>query len=371
MRIGFDARLYSDVSSGIGSYTRNLIENLVKISSGHEYYLFLDSPLPPGVVRLKNTFTEIIPEKKRILWTNFYLPGRLSKLDIDLYHGTANFEIPIRKVTRYVVTIHDIIPKLFPELIPFKHRLIFNLFTKRALKVADKVITVSEHSKKDIVRFFNADENKIKVIYEAASEIFRPIRDSAILKEFREKYKLPEEFILFLGLLEPKKNIMRIIKSFLFLKEKGLRCKLVIGGRKGWYFENIFKLARELNLTNDIIFTGFVPEEDLPLLYNSSRLFVFPSLYEGFGLPVLEAMACGIPVITSRTSSLPEIAADAALYVDPLSIDSIVEAIDQVYKDEDMRGSMIERGIQRARHFSWQKAAAETLNIYREITGDF
>ena len=376
MRIGLDARLAFYDRTGIGQYTRALLTYLPTVSTDQDqFFLFCDRQ--PFINPWSDPRLSIvpIPRKQRILWTNFSLPPFLKAKQIDLYHGVCNFELPVRKVCPYVITIHDLIPLFFPKLVPKKHLILFRILMRRVAQIADKIITDSNSSKKDILDRLGVPEEKVQVIYLAHHPVYRPIPDRNKIESILAKYHLNGKYLLFTGVLEPKKNLLRLIEAFHLLKTqinplKDL--KLVLVGGTGWGYagagENLSRLIEQRELKEEVIFTGYVPDEDLPYLYNGAELFVFPSLYEGFGLPVLEAMACGTPVVTSKVSSLPEIVGEAGKLVDPYDPWNIAEGISEVLTNQTLRQSMIEKGLQRASLFSWQQTAAETLAVYRSIT---
>jgi glycosyltransferase involved in cell wall biosynthesis len=241
---------------------------------------------------------------------------------------------------------------------------------KRAVESADGIIAVSENTRRDLAELLGVPTERVDVIYHAADERFRPLDDQAA-KEFCQEHDLPESFILWVGILEPRKNLEVLLRALTILrdKEKELHHKLVVAGAKGWLYENTIKLVDELRLADDVIFFGTASVADLLLLYNGARLFVFPSLYEGFGLPPLEAMACGTPVVCSRTSSLPEVLGEAALYFDPLDAEALAEAIQRLAEDEGLRQELRQRGLEQAAKFSWQKTAEQTLAVYRRVYG--
>lgn len=376
MRIGLDARLAFYDKTGIGRYTRALLTYLPAVSTDQDHY-FLFCDRQPFVNPWSDPRLNIvpIPRKQRILWTNFSLPPLLKTKQIDLYHGVCNFELPVRKVCPYVVTIHDLIPLFFPKLVPKKHLILFRILMRWVARIADKIITDSYSSKKDILNRLGVPEEKIQVIYLAHHPDYHPIPDRHKIESILAKHHLNGKYLLFTGVLEPKKNLLRLIEAFHLLKtqinpDKDL--KLVLVGGRGWGYaganENLSRLIERRELKEEVIFTGYVPDEDLPYLYNGAELFVFPSLYEGFGLPVLEAMACGIPVVTSKVSSLPEIVGEAGKLVDPYDPRNIAEGISEVLTNQTLRQSMIEKGLQRAHLFSWQRTAAETLAVYRSVT---
>jgi glycosyltransferase involved in cell wall biosynthesis len=268
-----------------------------------------------------------------------------------------------------VVTVHDLTFKTRPEtrgdLISRFH---WEFFGVRGARRADHVITISQNTQRDIQHFLNVPEERISVIYEAAASIFRPVEPESARITARGKYGIEGRYILFVGTLEPIKNLSRLIEAYALARQRGMtEPSLVVVGQKGWQFADIFARVERLGLQDEIVFTGFVPDEDLPALYSGADVFVMPSLYEGFGLPVLEAMACGTPVLTSDVSSLPEIASDAAILVNPMDVDALAEALERVCGDDYLRQNMRLAGLARAAQFSWRRCAEETREVYRRV----
>ena len=372
MNIGIDARLLCN-GTGIGRYTRSLFFALARRQSQTDtYFLLFDRDYPPGQIpALPSNFRALTAHcQTRMLWTNWHVPRLLRQHGIEVYHGVCNFELPVRKACRYVVTIHDLVPLFFPKLVPKKHRLFFELFMKRAAHTADLIITDSEHSKQDIVRYLNVPAEKIRVIYlgyePSVPHGDDPPRLAAILK----RYGISQPYLLFVGVIEPKKNLARLLEAFALLRQEtsvGKELQLVLAGGKGWFSDHLLPKVQELRLTEQVIFTGFVPEADLPDLYRGAEVFVFPSIYEGFGLPVVEAMAHGVPVVTSNGSSLPEIAGDAGILVDPHDPAAICAGIAEVLRHPGKKDRMRRAGLQRAQQFTWQQTAAATYQVYQEV----
>jgi glycosyltransferase involved in cell wall biosynthesis len=235
----------------------------------------------------------------------------------------------------------------------------------RFLRAADVIIAVSECTRRDAVRLYGIDQAKIRVVYEGVNPRFRPLDDREQLEALRHRYALPARFLLYVGTIEPRKNLPALFEAF---KQIGLPgVKLVIVGKKGWLYDETFARLQALGLEREVVFTGFVPDDDLPGLYTLAEAFVFPSLYEGFGLPVLEAMACGTPVITGNVSSLPEVMGDAGILVAPGDVGGLVTALKRVLTDSHLRAQMSAKGLAQARKFTWEKAAQETLAVYRRV----
>jgi len=369
MRIGIITDSIDGKGGGIGVYVYNLIKNLNIIDKENKYYLIHYMRTDLDIYKSNK---EIVIHRPKIplksaIWRYGILPRKLRNQGIDLIHdpyeiGPLSFDIPFKKI----ITIHDVTPLLFPKLYGLIGIMLHKILYKKTVRNVDKIITCSTFSKKDIIKYLKVSQEKIKVIYNAADEKFKPLKQKEII-EVRQKYNLGAQFILYVGLLHPRKNIPSLIKAYHKLKKEGMGNKLVIAGKRSGKYKEIFKTVERLNLQKNVIFTGYVPDEDLPALYNAADLFVYPSLYEGFGLPPLEAMACGTPVITSNTSSLPEVVGNAGIMIDPYDVDGLAKAMYKVLRNDRLRDDMIKKGLKRAKMFSWEKAAKETLDVYEEI----
>jgi glycosyltransferase involved in cell wall biosynthesis len=238
-----------------------------------------------------------------------------------------------------------------------------------SVKRSDVAIAISQSVKEDIVRILGVQPEKVKVIYLGKHERFRPIRDPERLSRFRTKYGLSRRVVLFVGLIEPRKNLATLVQAFASLKSLHGDFCLVLAGDYGWGCQDVLASVRRYGIENHVLFPGFIPDGELPELYNLADVFVYPSLYEGFGLPVLEAMACGVPVVTSNVSSMPEVVGEAGLLVDPRSVEELAQGIRRVLTDATLRSQMREKGLERSELFSWEKTARETLEVYRQIAG--
>ena len=289
-----------------------------------------------------------------------------------VFHATEHLLPPLR-TARSVFTFHDGIYALFPQFHLRLNLWFLNLMMPRFLRQANRIIAVSECSRRDCIRLYNVPQSKITVIHEAADPKWRPIDTSDALDLVRRKYGVPSRFMLFLATIEPRKNIGTILEAMQVMVAQSIDLAsddlpvLVVAGRKGWLYEPLFAKVAELALTQRVIFTGYVPDQDAVALMNAATLFVFPSLYEGFGLPALEAMACGTPVVCSDTSSLPEVVGDAAVTVSPTDVAALAAALQSVWSRPDVRAGLRARGLARAATFSWERAAAQTANVYREV----
>ncbi|MEW5766349.1 MAG: glycosyltransferase [bacterium] len=368
--IGIDGRVLGYYKGGVPEYIYNLVENLgLMKENGFKYIIFQggqrNSFSANSNIRQQTIRIPSFHFQEQIFW-----PVELSKQGIDLFHGTACIT-PLIRPCKSIITIHDLAWVRFPQYLPDPFLSGLKKWIPISIKGADLIIAVSRKTKEDIIEFFGVPENKIKVVYEGVNKrVYRPIEDTRSMEKIRQKYHIFDPFILNVGALQPRKNIQGIIKAYYKLKNDNyLDYKLVIPGRKGWLYNEIFQLVRDLELEKDVIFTGAVENEELSYLYNAAELFVFPSFYEGFGLPVLEAMACGTPVITSNTSSLTEVAGEAAILVDPHNVEELAEAMHRVLTDTALKDQMREKGLEQVSKFSWEKCARETLEVYQEALG--
>jgi glycosyltransferase involved in cell wall biosynthesis len=372
MRICIDTSPAVHRRAGLGRYAQELLAALLAADTDNEYVAFYhrprDAQIDPPLDRVPHLTTSLDTKPWRfaaLFAQSLRIPQDRMFPGIDLFHATDHL-LPRLTRIRTVFTLHDLIFRLYPETHKPLNRWFLTLVMPRFLKAADAIIAVSEHTKRDAVRFYGLDEAKIHVIYEGVDARFRPASAEAMAR-VRRDHGLPPEFILSLGTIEPRKNLTSLLEAYHDLRARGFEAKLVIVGQKGWLYEGFFRRLHELGLENEVLFTGFVPDADLPALYSAAELFVFPSLYEGFGLPVLEALACGAPVVTSNRSSLPEVAGDAALLVDPTSVADVQAAIITVLESEDVRADLRARGPRQAARFSWDKTARETLSVYQSV----
>lgn len=372
MRIGINARQMLGKKDGIGYYTYHLIRNLTRIDKGNEYVIF--SPKCPSLnlenKNFKNSSIKFPITSKflRGFWEHFLLPLEYTYKKIDLLHCLAH-TFPLVFKGRRVLTIHDIAFLVHPRIIPKPLYFYYLTFISSAVSSADKIIAISHHTKADLIKLLRVPSSKIKVIYQGVSSIFQPLKPKGNFQRVKTKYNIRGRFILYLGSLVKRKNLKRLIRAYYVLKKtKKIEQQLLIVGARGYPFSpDIFSLVKELGLGQEVIFTGYVPERDVSIFYNTADLLVYPSLYEGFGLPVLEAMACGCPVITSRNSSLLEIAGEAAILINPYNIDEIAYWMYQLLIDNRLGKDLIQKGFQRARQFRWENTAQDTLGVYEEV----
>ncbi|OGS18427.1 MAG: hypothetical protein A3J83_01025 [Elusimicrobia bacterium RIFOXYA2_FULL_40_6] len=367
MRIGIDISTLAKHTGGINKYIVNLLKHLALIDSKNEYLLYSHKSIvlqPP--LNMPNFLMKEHKNSHRIIWMEYNLPKAVNNDAVDVIHSPC-YIIPLISKAPQVLTVHDMISSIYPTNFTLKHMIIYNTLVPLSIMKAKKIITDSESTKNDLMRILRVPEKKITTIHLGVDKVFCQIKDENKLAQIRKKYSIEGKFILSVGVLEPRKNIARLIESFNLLKKQNkIEHKLVIAGGKGWFYDSVYETAKKLGLENEIIFTGFVPDEDLPLLYNCADVFAFPSLYEGFGLPVLEAMACGVPVVASNNSSLSEISGDSAVLVNPYSIEEIAEAIKKVINNGPLRKNLIEKGLNRVKQFTWEETTRKTLAVYSE-----
>jgi glycosyltransferase involved in cell wall biosynthesis len=373
MTIAYDVSFLHKKKTGIGVYIYNLIKHILAIDDVNHYILFGGS-LSLDLERAKALQAENVTLKlytipgaiKRFLWNdlNFNVDGFIG--DFDLLHSTEGFVLPATPKKR-AVTVHSVAARILPSF--FSPSIIRdNSHLEKVVRHADAVITVSEASKKDIIRLFGAEENRIHVHYIGRDDNFQKIADESLLAKAQKQYSLPEKFFLFVGTLHPAKNVGGLIDSFeSFVRRTGSDYKLVIVGNYGWMFDEIKPKVERLCKNRLGAHLGYVKNEDLPAIYNLSRALVLPSFYESFGIPILEAMSCGIPVICSRTSAMPEIAGEAAIYVDPHDMNEIAQAMLRMIQDEDHYAELSTIAFQRSKLFNWDETAKKTLSLYKAL----
>ena len=375
LRIGFDLTPLSVARSGVGTYTACLLEQL---QQGPDTILPL-SHYPAGYRWSEGNHAARPKAINKTLWMQLHLPRELKQLQPDLCHFT-NHVAPLWIACPSILTIHDMTLWLYPAYHPWRRLATMRPVIPYAARRAAAIITVSHSAKADIVRILGLSPDKVHVIYEAAGPEFRPLvedseRNSPTgpeLDTVRRAYKLPSRFLLHVGTLEPRKNMVRLLQAFSDLRRtRAVPHDLVLVGQRGWKWEQIFAAVENLDLAGAIHFLDYVPGIRLPALYNLADALVYPSLYEGFGLPVIEAMASGLPVVTSPRGALPEVAGEAAQMVDPTDVESIAEGIRQVLTDRSLHASLRARGLTQAARFSWSKTAEQTRQLYCQVvTGE-
>ncbi|MCP4264284.1 MAG: glycosyltransferase [Candidatus Brocadiaceae bacterium] len=370
-RIGMNVSKSFDVKTGVGRYTLNLCKSILRADSKNEYFLYssdqTDGVCRSDMKRVHDRKTGIIFRNNllRILWEQIALPFFSVSDKLDLYHFTDHALSLLLRTHPTIITVHDIAFIRFPHLFNKSRQVYKKYIFEKSIKKADFIVVPSYSTKKDILHYYRIEEKKIRVVYNGIESRFRPIGN---VEEYRRKNNLPSKMILNVGTLEPRKNIVALIKAFEKLRERGLNdYSLVIAGGKGWLYKQILEEIKNNEVSQSILYLDVVKDEDLPVLYNCADIFVYPSLYEGFGLPPLEAMACGVPVITSDTSSLPEVVGDAGIMINPTDVNSLCDSIYNLLNDRELRNRMRVRGLERSKLFSWEKAAKDMLGIYNEL----
>lgn len=415
MKIGIDIRTLMDIQySGIPEYTLNLIKEILKLDKKNEYKLFYNSgkDVSKRLPQFSSNSAEIIktnyPNKlfNNVMQRVLGIPKIDQLINVDLFFMPNIGFVSLSNQCKKIITVHDLSFLRFPEFFSLKMRAWHNIVgVKKVLNEFDKIIAVSENTKNDLIDLCDIKEEKIKVIYHGVGNEYGVVEtNSQKLKDIKNKYSLPDNFILYLGTLEPRKNVEGIIQAYGELREKNkprtkdISCrrhyttdcdklfnhptlseeffvrgknlenfKLAIAGGRGWKAGNIFKAWSKSKYKDDIIFLGYVDSADKVYIYNSAALFVYPSFYEGFGLPPLEAMACGIPVVCGFASSLPEVAGSAAVMVDPYNINSIAGAMEQILIDNELKNDLIKKGLAQAKRFSWEKTAVEYVGLFNNF----
>lgn len=375
MRIGIDIRsLVEGKQSGVEEYVINLLTNIFELDTKNEYRLFCNA------YKSKSLDISIFKNYKNVKIYKFNWPNKILNLSFRLFNypkinkmlgGVDIFFAPnimffgISKKCKLVLTIHDLSFEYYKRFLsPWRRFWHWFLGPKKLAQRADKIICPSYSTKNDLIKTYKIPAEKIEVVYSGLNNDFKKLE--AISYKLKAMYGLPEKFILFLGTFEPRKNIIGIISAYEKLKvEYNVPHKLVLAGGSGWQNKSVFEAITKSNVKNDIILTGAIDQKDKCAIYNLTSLFIYPSFYEGFGFPPLEAMACGVPVITSSCSSLAEVAGDGALMVNPYNVEEIAAAMQHVLFDEKLQGNLVRKGYEQTKKFGWEEAANETLEMFR------
>lgn len=369
-QIGIDAHMIGARETGNETYVLNLLQHLPQESFAQPFKykaIVLNRSDVPAQIDFNEhlDFVQVGPPAS-LVRIPVSMPILVAREKLDLLHVT--YVAPPICPCPTVVSVHDIAFKRYPEFFPAHVRLVLSLLVPLSMRRAAQIITISESAKNEIVAHYGIPEEKITVTYLAAAPHFAIDDDRSRWAQVKERYGVEGDFILAVGNLQPRKNIRRLIQAYAQLPTYlQSRYRLVIVGQALWLHSDVYQTSVENNLQDRVVFTGYVPEPDLVLLYNAATLFVYPSLYEGFGLPVLESMACGTPVITSNCSSLPEVAGQAAILIDPTKTTEISEAMASVIADPDLAQSLSEQGLERAQIFSWQQTARQTRDVYAKV----
>lgn len=392
MRIGIDVSVLSNVTTGVENYTLKLIQGLSQVDSLNRYILFSNTdegrcklfqlPLSSGPDKT-DPYDLPLPETERLsrnfsiktshsfpnrpLWRQLAIPSLAADSKVRVLHSPF-MSFPIMGKFKKVITVHDLYWLKISSFRDMGTYLKYKFWMRAASRMADRIITISQSTKNDILNLIPHIDEKIDVILWAAGKEHKVLYDMEKVSAVRNRYRIEGHMILTVSLMRPRKNMSHLISAFSILKSSHkTQAKLVIVGGKTHIYNNLVKQCHKLNIVDDVIFAGHMTTTELVYMYNAADLFVLPSLYEGFGLPVLEAMACGTPVITSNISSLPEVAGNAAILVNPYDVEELAHAMYKVLDNKGLKRILIEKGLRRAKMFSWEKTARKTLEVYRQV----
>lgn len=371
MRIGVDARLMQHQPAGISNYTRHLLQALQQIDSENEYIIFQHRRQTMPLIRQANFQRATLYAPVHTRLEQWMLPFELSRHHLDLLHCT-DFIPPLRSKIPTVITVHDLAFLHWPHFLTTESAAYYGQID-RAVRHARQIIVPSEHTKQDLIARLGVPGDNINVISEAAAPEFHPLPIAEARQDVMRQFNLPERFVLFVGTIEPRKNVSGLLQAFAYLRQHYNanheldNVGLAIAGGKGWLYEDTLALIDRLELRQHVHILGRVDDAWLPKLYVAARCHVHVALYEGFGLPPLEAMACGTPTIVSDVSSLPEVVGDAALLVNPRSSEEIAVALNRLLSDDALHAELREKGLRRAQIFSWKSAARCTLEVYKQV----
>jgi len=376
MHIGIDAHAIGAQQGGNETYIRNLIKSLAEVDGENRYTIYLANARAAALWRdgfanqFKNFTVRLLPPPTPLVRVPVFLAYELLRRPVDVLH--VQYTAPPFCRVPVVVTIHDLAFEHLPETFTRRGSFQLKLTVRRTAKKAARIATVSEYSRQDLLRTYHLPPEKVAVTYNGIEPHFTPQPKSpGEAGEIRQRFGIARDFLLAVGSLQPRKNLVRLIRAYAKLRNENenFTRQLVIVGRKLWLADEIFAEVKKQRWAEDVILTGYVADEDLPALYRSASAFVYPSLFEGFGLPPLEAMACGAPVVTSDISSLPEVTGDAALLIDPRDEQSLANALIEIVNNQPLRARLREKGIAQAGKFTWREAAEKTLRLYREACG--
>ena len=358
MKIAIDMQTTVFEKTGIGFYTAGLVKALKDTDHQNEYVHLLPD-------QSDHDFNSV----ERFRWDQFNVPMMAKKAKVDLLHQPG-FSAPVFFNKPVVVTVHDLIALGFGKEIPLGSRLYFGRWMPFSYRFASHIIADSYHTKKDLLKYLHMDPEKITVVHLAADSTFKQLPENE-LTGVRKKFGLEGPFVLHLATINPRKNLEFLVRAFARVRTKlDVPTKLVITGKKGWYYDKLFQLVDDLKLGDSVVFTGYVTDEEKVALYNAATVMAFPSLYEGFGFPPLEAMQCGTPVVSSNTSSLPEVVGDAGILLPPTDEVAWADALGRLLSNPRERAAMTEKGLAQAKKFSWERTAKETMAVYERVLNE-
>ena len=371
MKIGVFAERIGSAGGGVETYELGLIKGLMNIDRDNHYTIYFSSECfcMENLCNNTNFVFKSVNEKSKVLRFIIGIPYKLLTNKEDIVHVCSI--PPLFNPRKYVMTVHDLCSFIHREFFPWQIRQRLNYFLTKGIQNAAKIITVSESTRKDLIELFGIHPSKLSVIHLGLDRQYRPVEDKNAVRLTLDKYGIPPNYILYIGKIQSRKNIIGLLQVFYILKNKyKVPHKLVMVGRSLWNTKREFQEIERLGIKDDVIQTGHVPYSDLPAMYSGADVFVFPSFYEGFGLPPLEAMACGVPVVTSNTTALPEVLGDAALMDFPTNVEGLAQKVFLLLNDEHLRNTMREKGLKRASLFSWEETARKTLDVYKDLYHD-
>ena len=373
MLVGIDAsRASAAHRTGTENYSLHLIRELLALNEKHRFRLYFREPPAPGLFPYRAE-QRVIPMPR--LWTHVGLSWEMFTHPPDLLFVPSHV-LPLVHPPASVVTVHDLGYHYFPQAHTLSQNLYLRWSTRHNARSAQRVLADSDATRRDLIRLYGIPQAKVDVVYPGRDESLAPVHDPLLRDAVQARYGCRTPYILYLGTLHPRKNLVRLVQAFGQLRSRASeteypldQLQLVLAGQKGWLYQDIFSEVRRLGLEGHVIVTGYVADEDLPALLSGAEAFAFPSLYEGFGFPVLEAMACGVPVVCSSTSSLPEVAGDAALLVEPRQVEAIASTLFRLLTEPDLRRALVGRGFAQAERFSWRRCAQEAMAAFEQVAG--
>jgi len=373
LRIGIDATALPLQRTGVANYVFGLLRGLAAVDRDGGYVIFA-KPEHVAEFGIDQSNFEFVPidlpaRGLRLAWEQVGLPKRVREHRLQLLHS-PHYTMPLSHPVRSVVTFCDMTFVLYPEVHQLVKRTYFPAMMRWSARHADRLITISESTRDDLVRLWGIDPARVTPVPLAAGAEYQPAAPATIASVCARYSLPPRGYVLYLGVLEPRKNVDQLVAAFGRMTGRFPDLLLAIAGKRGWMYDRIFSQVEALGLADRVRFTGYVPEEDLPGLYGGARLFTYPSRYEGFGLPVLEAMRCGVPVVTTNVSSMPEVAGDAALLVDPDDVAGLADAMMRILESSSLAEDLARRGRLRATSFSWERCATETRQVYQQVLAE-
>lgn len=361
------AKIYA--GTGIGTYTARLLENITAIDDKNTYSFFWPNDGYEFLLGKSNINLTLFGEKNKRFWDEVFMPAQVRKKAYDIFHLPQNgLGLPKEKYCSYIATVHDLIPYVMPDTCGKSYLDKFTEEMPYIIESCDKIITVSEYSKQDIIRYLGVPPEKIEVIYLAADSRFRKMQKDNAWDFLKKEYNYSNDYILYLGGFSPRKNVDGLLEAYKRIYEElpGYYELVLLGASKDNHYE-LKKKTEDMGLRDRVVFAGYVPYEHLPYFYNCASLFVYPSLYEGFGLPPLEAMTCGTPTITTNVTSIPEVVQEGAVMINPYDIGELADKMYELLSDLELREQLTEKALRRAYNFSWKKTAIETIKVYEKV----